>query len=51
LHAKIKKFAKCCNLKFVETAQNTELHIFEYLGSCTKKLQKLALIITQYKNM
>jgi len=36
LHEKIEKFAKSCNIKFLETAQNIELHIFEYLGSCWK---------------
>jgi len=28
LHAKIEKVAKRCNIKLLETAQNTELHIF-----------------------
>jgi len=42
-----RKNRKSCNIKFLETAQNIELHIyFEHLGSCKKKLQKLALIIT-----
>jgi len=28
LHVKIEKVAKSCNIKFMETAQNIELHIF-----------------------
>jgi len=28
LRVKIEKVAKSCNIKFVETAQNVELHIF-----------------------
>ena len=28
LHAKIEKFAKSCNIKFLETAQNIETQIF-----------------------
>jgi len=28
LQVKIEKVAKSCNIKFLETAQNTELHIF-----------------------
>jgi len=28
LHVNIEKVAKSCNIKFLEKAQNTELHIF-----------------------
>jgi len=48
LHVKIEEVAKSCNIKFLETAQNIELHIFwvfrKLFGSCKKKLQKLALL-------
>jgi len=35
---KNRKSRQKCNIKFLETAQNIELHIlyFEYLGSCWK---------------
>ena len=49
MYVKIEKVAKSCNIKFLETAQNIELHIIWVLGillgSCKKKLQKLALVI------
>jgi len=46
-HVKIEKVAKGYNIKLLETSQKIELHrlYFGYLGSCKKKLQKLALLI------
>jgi len=45
LHVKIEKVAKCCNIKFLETAQNIELHIV-----CVfRKLLQAA--IKSYKNL
>jgi len=60
LHAKIEKVAKRCMQKSTKL-QNVAISswkqlktlnyiYFEYLGSCTKKLQKFALIIMQERN-
>jgi len=40
LHVKIEKVAKSCNIKFLETAQNIELHIFLVFRKLLKAVTK-----------